>query len=221
MHALFRYNPEAYLDEKGIAHVMMPERQEGIGGPRVSRMADALRIPHAQAERLRARMTKSDDIEDILRDAARVAKARPEPVYYASVNDMDDFTDGILFVDFGDPKRMTLVFDYRDGRFVINDVGPSLARQKGRFAKANPARGSRRDRPEFSVYLTYVNTSRQRRITAGFASDAAAKRALREVREVMENYTDLSVSFRLLRRDDLLAAGIDPSNARNWDTSGR
>jgi len=220
MHALFRYNPEAYLDEKGIAHVMMPERQEGIGGPRVSRMADALRIPHAQAERLRARMTKSDDIEEILRDAARVAKARPAPVYYASVNDMDDFTDGILFVDFGDPKRMTLVFDYRDGRFVINDVGPSLERQKGRFAKANPARGAGRDRPEFNIYLTYVD-DRRRKITAGFASDIAAKRALREVREVMENYTDLSVRLRLLRRDDLIAAGIDPSNPRNWYTSGR
>ena len=220
MHALFRYNPEAYLDAQGIAHVMMPERQEGIGGPRVSRMADALRIPRAQAERLRARMTKSDDIEDILRDAARVAKARPEPVYYASVNDMDDFTDGILFVDFGDPKRMTLVFDYRDGRFVINDVGPSVARQTGRFAKKNPRR-ARYDRPEFDVYLTYVDASRRRKITAGFASEPSAKRALREVREVMQNYPDLAVPLRLLRRDDLLAEGVDPANPRNWDTSGR
>lgn len=217
MHALFRYNPEAYLDEHGIAHVMMAERQEGIGGPRVARMAEALRIPRKEAERLRARMTNNDDVEDILRDAARVCGARPDPVYYASTQDMDDFTDGILFVDFGDPKRMTLVFDYRDGRFVLNDVGPSLERQKSRFAKVNPRR-SRYDRPEFDVYLTYVNTSRRRKITAGFASEAAARRALREVREVMENYPDVSVAFRLVRRADLLAAGIDPTNPRNWDT---
>jgi hypothetical protein len=215
------HNPEAYLDEAGIAHVNIREQQEGIGGPRVSRMSEILGISREQAEQLRDEMREDRPIRDILRHAAKMCGGKPEPVYYPSRHDTEENSDGILFVDLGDPRRETIFFDYRDGRFVLNAWGPSVARQADRFAKSNPRRAARCDRPEFDVYLTYVDASRRRKITAGFASEAAAKRALREVREVMQNYPDLAVPLRLLRRDDLLAVGVDPANSRNWDTSGR
>ena len=218
------HNPEAYLDDAGIAHVIMPERQPGYGGPRVKRMAQTLGISRAQAEQLRDEMRAEGSIREILQHAAKMCGGKPEPVYYPGVADTPEYPDGIAFVDLGDPRRETLIYDHRDGRFVLNAWGPSVARQADRFkaaVKSNPRRGARHDRPEFDVYLTYVDASRRRKIAAGFVSEAAAKRALREVREVMQNYPDLAVPLRLLRRDDLLAAGVDPSNPRNWDTSGR
>jgi hypothetical protein len=137
MRRSYLHNPEAYLDEKGVAHVLMPEHQEGIGGPRVSRMVEALGISRKQAEHLRQRMRDDDSIEDILVEANRLCRGKGH-FYYPGAADTPEQPDGIAFVDRGDLGRETLIYDHRDGRFVLNAVGPSVARQRERFAKRNP-----------------------------------------------------------------------------------
>lgn len=187
MRRSYLHNPEAYLDEKGVAHVLVPEHQEGIGGPRVSRMVEALGISRKQADHLRQRMRDDDAIEDILVEANRVCRGKGH-FYYPGAADTPEQPDGIAFVDRGDLGRETLIYDHRDGRFVLNAVGPSVARQRERFAKRNPRRFPARipNPPRTIACLTgdgawwSVSASQWPKVVrAGMAGDngAAAKQA--------------------------------------------
>lgn len=135
-------NPSAYIDARGIARVQMPEQQEGFAGPRVSNMVRSLGISRADAMRLRERMRTADEkntrIEDILRDAQRLLRAK-SVAYYPGAADLPDAPDGIAFVDRGNSALQTLMYDHRDGRFTVNAWGPAVARQRERFSKKNPA----------------------------------------------------------------------------------
>jgi hypothetical protein len=136
-----RPNPSAYLDARGVAHVQMPEQQEGIPGPRIANMVRSLGLSRAAAERLREKMRRADEtgdgIEDILREAQRLLRAKGV-AYYPGAADASGAPDGIAFVDRGDPKAETLLYDHRDGRFTVNAWGPAVARQRERFSKNNP-----------------------------------------------------------------------------------
>ena len=136
-----RPNPSAYLDARSVAHVQMPEQQEGIPGPRIANMVRSLGLSRAAAERLREKMRRADEtgdgIEDILREAQRLLRAKGV-AYYPGAADASGAPDGIAFVDRGDPKAETLLYDHRDGRFTVNAWGPAVARQRERFSKNNP-----------------------------------------------------------------------------------
>lgn len=141
MHTLSHRNPTAYLDARGIAHVQMAEQQEGFGAPRRSTLMRGLGISGQAADRLREKMRRADEtgdgIEDILREAQRLLRAKGV-AYYPGVADAPDAPDGIAFVDRGDPKAETLLYDHRDGRFTVNAWRPAVARQRERFSKNNP-----------------------------------------------------------------------------------
>lgn len=141
MHTPSHRNPTAYLDAHGIAHVQMSEQQEGFGAPRRSTLMRGLGISGQAADRLREKMRRADEtgdgIEDILREAQRLLRAKGV-AYYPGVADAPDAPDGIAFVDRGDPKAETLLYDHRDGRFTVNAWGPAVARQRERFSKNNP-----------------------------------------------------------------------------------
>lgn len=136
-----RPNPSAYLDARGVAHVQMSEQQEGFGAPRRSTLMRGLGISGKAADRLREKMRRADEtgdgIEDILREAQRLLRAKGV-AYYPGAADAPDAPDGIAFVDRGDPKAETLLYDHRDGRFTVNAWGPAVARQRERFSKNNP-----------------------------------------------------------------------------------
>ena len=137
-----RSNPTAVLDAKGIAHVDMPDHAEGWGSPRTGTLTGLLKISARDAERLRARMRKGDSIREILLDASRSMGGKGS-AYYPGMHDTTDAPDGVAFVDLGDPKKQTLVFDHRDARFIVSAWGEAVARQPLRFAKHNPSRRSR------------------------------------------------------------------------------
>ena len=142
MHSRARHNPTAVLDAKGIAHVDMPDHAEGWGSPRAGTLTDLLGISRRDAERLRTRMRKGDSIREILLDASRLLKGKGS-AYYPGLHDTTGAPDGVAFVDLGDPKKQTLVFDHRDARFIVSAWGGAVARQPLRFAKHNPHRRSR------------------------------------------------------------------------------
>ena len=142
MRSRARHNPTAVLDAKGIAHVDMPDHAEGWGSPRTSTMTGLLKISARDAERLRARMRKGDSIREILLDASRSMGGKGS-AYYPGMHDTTEAPDGVAFVDLGDPKKQTLVFDHRDARFIVSAWGEAVARQPLRFAKHNSPRRSR------------------------------------------------------------------------------
>lgn len=152
-----RPNPSAYLDARGVAHVQMPEQQEGIPGPRIANMVRSLGLSRAAAERLREKMRRADEtgdgIEDILREAQRALRAK-SVAYYPGAADAPGAPDGIAFVDRGDPKAETLLYDHRDGRFTVNAWGPAVARQRERFQKNNPRAVSATGAPMPTQFVT-------------------------------------------------------------------
>jgi hypothetical protein len=184
-------NPSAYLDARGVAHVQMPEQQEGIPGPRIANMVRSLGLSRAAAERLREKMRRADEtgdgIEDILREAQRALRAK-SVAYYPGAADAPGAPDGIAFVDRGDPKAETLLYDHRDGRFTVNAWGPAVARQRERFSKNNPDPAKRQNPPRTIVCLTgfgdWWSVSEDqwpKVVRAGMAGDneAAVKQATR------------------------------------------
>ena len=186
-----RPNPSAYLDARGVAHVQMPEQQEGIPGPRIANMVRSLGLSRAAAERLREKMRRADEtgdgIEDILREAQRALRAKGV-AYYPGAADAPGAPDGIAFVDRGDPKAETLLYDHRDGRFTVNAWGPAVARQRERFQKNNPDPAKRQNPPRTIVCLTgygdWWSVSEDqwpKVVRAGMAGDneAAVKQATR------------------------------------------
>ena len=163
-----RPNPSAYLDARGVAHVQMPEQQEGIPGPRIANMVRSLGLSRAAAERLREKMRRADEtgdgIEDILREAQRALRAK-SVAYYPGAADAPGAPDGIAFVDRGDPKAETLLYDHRDGRFTVNAWGPAVARQRERFSKKNPRAVSATGAPMPTQFVTNPRRNPRPRVT--------------------------------------------------------
>jgi hypothetical protein len=163
---------------------------------------------------------------------------KPEPVYYPGVADTPEYPDGIAFVDRGDPRRETLIYDHRDGRFVLNAWGPSVARQADRFkaaAKQNPSRSPHtsfevslptqfvtnpRRSPDlraYTHYSTYVDDNGVRKITAGWEHTEDARDAVAGMRLDAKNIGMSTEGMKVYTRVGLLRLGLDPKNPSNWD----